>query len=75
MSFVVRHKNTGNYLRGQDDWTAEERDALQFSSGLKLIDYIEHGGVHENPEAMEILICPSVFQKELNHNFVPIASA
>jgi hypothetical protein len=69
MSFVVRHKNTGRYLRGQDDWTPEERDALQFTSGLKLIDYIEHGGAHEKPDAMEILVCPTM------RTLAPAASA
>jgi hypothetical protein len=56
MSFVVRHKDTGRYLRGHDEWTPEEREALQFTSGLKLIDYIEHGGAHERADAMEIIV-------------------
>jgi hypothetical protein len=74
MSFVVRHKNTGRYLRGQDDWTPEERDAIQFSSGLKLIDYLEHGGAHEKPDVMEILIWPAVLQNSLSQPLVPLAS-
>ena len=72
MSFVVRNKNTRRYLRGQDDWTREERDALQFSSGLKLIDYLEHGGAHEKPDAMEILIWPVLVQSSLSHPLVPL---
>ena len=59
MSFVVRHKGTGRFLRGHHDWTAEQREALQFNSGLKLVNYVEHGGVHEKAEAMEIVILPS----------------
>ena len=59
MSFVVRHKNTGRFLRGHDDWTAEQREALQFNSGLKLVDYLEHGGVHEKADAMEIVVLPA----------------
>lgn len=58
MSFVVRNKGTGRYLRGQDDWTPEEREALQFPSGLKLVDYLEHGGAHEKADSMEVLIWP-----------------
>lgn len=72
MSFVVRHKNTGRYLRGQDDWTPEETDALQFSSGLKLIDYLEHGGAHEKPDVMEILVPHSA---ALSASILPMASA
>jgi hypothetical protein len=72
MSFLVRHKDTGRYLCGQDDWTAEEADALQFSSGLKLIDYIERGGAHERPEAMEIVVCPDgVVTGQGNSGWVP----
>jgi hypothetical protein len=72
MSFVVRNKNTGNYLRGQDDWTPEERDALQFSSGLKLIDYLEHGGAHEKPDVMEIVVWPNILPHPLHNSLVPI---
>ncbi|HTG44336.1 MAG TPA: hypothetical protein VK633_07370 [Verrucomicrobiae bacterium] len=56
MSFVVRHKSTGCYLRGQDDWTPQEEAALQFPTGLKLVDYVEHGGVHEKAEVVEIVV-------------------
>ena len=73
MSFVIRNKNTGRYLRGQDDWTPEERDALQFSSGLKLIDYLEHGGAHEKAEVMEILIWPAILQSPLSQPLVALA--
>ena len=58
MSFVVRHKSTGRYLRGQDDWSAEEGDALQFSSGLKLVDYVEHGGVRDKLDNVEVVVLP-----------------
>ena len=75
MSFVVRNKNTGRYLRGLDDWTPEECDALQFRSGLKLIDYIEHGGAHEKPDAMEILVWPAMLQNPLIPPLIPLASA
>ena len=61
-------------MRGQDDWSPEERDALQFNSGLKLIDYIEHGGAHEKADAMEILIWPNVMPEALR-SLVPVASA
>jgi len=60
MSLVIRHKSTGWYLRGPDQWTSEQRDALQFSSGLKLVDYLERGGIHENADAVEIVVCASL---------------
>jgi hypothetical protein len=59
MSFVVRNKQTGRYLCGHDDWTPEERDALQFSSGLKLVDFVEHDA-HVKQDAIEVLILPGL---------------
>ena len=59
MSFVVRHKDTGRYLCGHDDWTPKECDALHFHSGLKLVDYIEHD-VHVKQDAVEVLILPAL---------------
>ena len=32
--------------------------APQFNPGLKLVDYVEHGGIHETPEAVEVVIVP-----------------
>jgi hypothetical protein len=58
MSFIVRNKRTGHYLQGQGLWTNHLDSALQFNSGLKLVDYIEHGGIHETPEGVEIVILP-----------------
>jgi hypothetical protein len=57
MSLVVRHKGTGHYLQAQGAWTAELNNAMQFNSGLRLVDYVEHsGGVHEKPEQIEVII-------------------
>ena len=56
MSLLVRHKNTGNYLQGHCVWTTDPSVAMQFTSGLKLVDYIEHGGVREKAEQIEIII-------------------
>ena len=59
MSFVVRHKETGFYLRAHDSWTNQIDGALCFNSGLRLVDYVEHGGVREKPERIEILVLPN----------------
>src|SRR5688500_12582459 len=49
MSFVVRHKSTGYYLQSHRAWTSHLDSALHFNSGLRLVNYIERGGVHESP--------------------------
>jgi hypothetical protein len=65
MSYVVRHKGTGRYLEGRDQWTSHLESALQFNSGLKLVSYIEHGNVHESQDSLEILAVPAVPQSAL----------
>ena len=57
MSFILKHKRTGCYLQGSNQWTSQMDYALQFSSGMKLVDYIERSGVHERADAMEIIVC------------------
>lgn len=56
MSLVVRHKCTGCYLRAHGVWTHELESAMQFNSGLKLVDYLEHGGVKEKPDQIEVVV-------------------
>jgi hypothetical protein len=63
MSFIVRHKKTGHYLQGQGQWAHHLDAALQFNSGLKLVDYLEHGGMRESPESVEIIITPGAHQQ------------
>jgi hypothetical protein len=58
MSYVVRHKSTGRYLEGRDQWTSHLEHALQFNSGLKLVSYIERGNVHESQDSLEVLTLP-----------------
>jgi hypothetical protein len=56
MSYVVRHKSTGRYLEGRDQWTTHLESALQFNSGLKVVSYVEqNGNVHESQDALEVL--------------------
>jgi hypothetical protein len=57
MSLVVRHKDTGQYLQAHGCWTSQLECAMQFNSGLRLVDYVEHdGGVHEKAEQIEIVV-------------------
>jgi hypothetical protein len=56
MSFIVRHKITGRYLQGHGEWTNQPASALQFNSGLKLVDYLERGGVREKSDQLEIVV-------------------
>jgi hypothetical protein len=58
MSYVVRHKNTGHYLQGHDQWTTHLGSALQFNSGMKLVHYIERGGLRVTADTLEILVIP-----------------
>ena len=59
MSFVVRHKSTGYYLQSHQCWTNELDSALRFNSGLRLVHYVERGGVRESPEQLEVLVVPA----------------
>jgi hypothetical protein len=60
MSLIVRHKGTGQYLHAKGAWTPELDNAMQFNSGLRLVDYLEHsGGVHEKPDQIEVIILAS----------------
>jgi hypothetical protein len=58
MSYVVRHKSTGRYLQGRDEWTNHLESALQFNSGLNLVKFVE-GGVHEPQERLEVVMLPT----------------
>jgi len=58
MSFVIRHKGTGFYLQSHQRWTNQAESALRFNSGLRLVNYVERGGMRENPEQLEVLIVP-----------------
>jgi hypothetical protein len=58
MSFVLRHKGTGYYLQSHECWTNELKSAMQFNSGLRLVDYVEREGARENPEQLEVLVVP-----------------
>jgi hypothetical protein len=58
MSFVIRHKGTGYYLQSHHRWTNQLESALRFNSGLRLVHYVERGGVRENTEQIEVLIVP-----------------
>lgn len=60
MSLVVRHKDTGCYLQAHGLWTRELETAMRFNSGLRLVDYVEHGGTHEKPEQIEIIVVSSL---------------
>ena len=51
MSLIVRNKDTGCYLQAHDLWTRELNAAMRFNSGLRLVDYVEHGGVKEKNRA------------------------
>jgi hypothetical protein len=59
MSFVVRHKGTGYYLQSHHAWTNQLESALRFNSGLRLVHYVERGGVEEKPEQLEVVIVPN----------------
>lgn len=59
MSLVVRHKDTGCYLQAHDSWTKQLESAMHFHSGLRLVDYIEHGGVHGKLDRIEVIVIPS----------------
>jgi hypothetical protein len=56
MSYVVRHKSTGNFLRGQNQWTDLLESALHFNNGLNLVHYLERGRVRVSQDALEILV-------------------
>jgi len=59
MSFVVRHKSTGQYLQGHCAWTSHLDSAMQFNSGLRLLDYLQdQAGIREKEERLEILVLP-----------------
>jgi hypothetical protein len=58
MSLVVRHKETGCYLQAHGCWTTHLDEAMRFNSGLRLVDYVEDGGVSEKLESIEILVIP-----------------
>ena len=58
MSLVVRHKDTGCYLQAHDSWTNHLESAMHFNSGLRLVDYIEHGGVHDKLDCIEVVVIP-----------------
>jgi len=63
MSFVVRHKGTGQYLQGQGAWTPQLESAMHFNSGRRLLDYLQdRSGVHEKEEGLEIVVLPSAHQ-------------
>jgi hypothetical protein len=63
MSFVVRHKGTGQYLQGQGAWTPQLDSAMQFNSGRRLLDYLQdRSGVHEKEEGLEIVVLPCAHQ-------------
>ena len=55
MTFVLRHKSTGSYLKGQNEWTPQLEAALQFDSGLKLVRYLEWNSVREKQDALEVI--------------------
>jgi hypothetical protein len=56
MSYVVRHKNTGDFLGSQNQWTNHLDRALHFNSGWNLVQYLEKSRVREPQEALEVLI-------------------
>lgn len=31
---------------------------MHFNSGLRLVDYIEHGGVHDKLDCIEVVVIP-----------------
>lgn len=59
MSYVVRHKSTGRYLQGRDTWTNHLENALQFNTGLKLVNYVQSGNVHETEDLLEVIATPA----------------
>jgi hypothetical protein len=59
MSLIVRNKTTGCYLQGHGLWTRQLEGAMQFNSGLRLVDYVEDRGVKGQMEEIEIVILPA----------------
>lgn len=59
MSFVVRHKQTGDFLRGQGEWTERLEEAAHFNSGIRLVHYLEWLGLARLPDLLEILPVPA----------------
>ena len=55
MSYVVRHKSTGRYLRGRGQWTGDLENALHFNSGLSLVNYIDSGAERDGADRLEIV--------------------
>lgn len=68
MSLVVRHKNTGCYLQGKGQWTPRVDAALQFNSGLKLVEFLERGEPREKPESLEIVVLSSSPEQTGGHS-------
>ena len=56
----MRHKGTGQYLQGHCAWTSHLDSAMQFNSGLRLLDYLQdQAGIREKEERLEILVLPA----------------
>lgn len=60
MSFVIRQKDTGEYLQGQKAWTTHPELALRFNSGLNLVQYIERVSPELTPETLEVEVIPEL---------------
>jgi hypothetical protein len=59
MSFIVRQKNTGRYLQKPGEWTNRMEQALQFSSGMNLVRYVETERIGVSEELVEIVVVPT----------------
>lgn len=55
MSYVIRHKATGDYLRAGHEWTSQLDLALHFNSGTRLVGYLEKTGNQDTADALEII--------------------
>ena len=55
MSYVIRHKSTGHYLRGKHEWTSELGCALHFNSGTRMVSYLEKTGEAAAADALEVI--------------------
>jgi hypothetical protein len=58
MSFIVRHKTTGDFLKGRGEWTNQQGAALQFNTGLRLVDYLERQNLRAQSDALEVMVYP-----------------
>ena len=56
MSYVLRRKNSGDFLGGPGEWTNQMERALHFNSGLNLVQYVERARVREPQDGLEVLL-------------------